>query len=417
MKASARLFIAVITAAAAMSAYGQAAALEAGNALRAPPSTPFPPRHACRTPLPTQREACDALRRIMNPDWSAPEDLILLPHRGYWGFGAVAFVPENSGQGLANVRSNRYAASEVDFMPSLDGLVLSHDYVLTRIADAPPDDRRLIYDTPTSELTRLHLRDRFGNVTEEEMATSRILFDAYALDEMPAVIFADIKQKEGPGQAFADNWVAALSRILETTPRTHLARLVVKTPYTPDYIRDTLSPAARPRMDEILWMPQVADDNYYKSVHPGVDGALVRSSADFVDVWRRTGLVAAFETNWKLRRDSRRSPFSRGGTDYANILDYIRRTTGLRGGVFAEEPVGPRGVVNRHAQWHVKDASADLRGDFFFEAVEPEWGGFMIVTTDRPDIWEEMRRKVWPTRESEPLAPGTAEDFWKESAR
>lgn len=382
------------------------AGAESPSSLKAPPNNPFPPRHFCSIPSESRKVACDALKHIMNPDWSAKQDLILLPHRGYWGFGDVAFVPENSLEGLLNVRRHGYAASEVDFMPTEDGLLLSHDYVLTRIAHVSPDDKRLVYDLPEATLVALAPLDRFGNIRYDSRLTDGLaVFRDPALQ--PPLIFADIKQKEGAGTVYVDNWVATLSRILETMPWTERYRLVVKTPYTPDFIRDHLSEHARLAMDEILWMPQVGSNSHYAQCTYGVDPA-VQNSADFVDVWYRTGQVAAFETNWKTGDDSRRAPFTRDGASYANILDYIRAKTGLRGGVFAEEPVGLRGVVNRHARWEVKDASIDHRGDFFFEAVEPKWGAFMVITTDRPDVWDAMRKSViWPDYASQgaPVAP------------
>lgn len=366
-------------------------------------SPPFPATHQCYWE--PDAPSCRTLTHLMRPDWTQAQDLIVLPHRGYWGFGDVATVPENSRQGYQNVSAKGYDYSEVDFMPSLDGVVMSHDYVLFRVTSAPPDDTRRIYDMATSAVTALEQRDRFGNVRAgEHVQTAEDTLQVFSAGGRegapPPLIFADIKQKpDGDPEQYARNWVNALSAILERTPESQLYQIVVKTPYSPRFIVSNLSPSVRGRFLQVMWMPQVASDGHYNpdAPPPGMAGEPVKNSADFVDLWAPVGAVAAFETNWKSPNDSRLQPFTRGDVTYKNILDYIKQTTGLRGGVFAEEPVGERGVVNRNGVWEVKNAADDMRGDFLFEAVVPVWGGFMVVTTDRPDVWQQVKARAWPT--------------------
>lgn len=362
-------------------------------------SNQFPVLHRCyREPT---APTCEALRVIKQPDWTRVEDLIVLPHRGYWGFGDVSDVPENSKPGYFRISANGYVSSEVDFMPSADGVVMSHDYVLPRLTEAPPTDRRRIYDMKTADLTRLRQRDRFGAIVPSHVlsgADTLLIFKAgdRKLDGVPPIIFVDIKQKpdQDPNR-YAKNWVDTLGVILASTPYEQLYQLVVKTPYTPRFIVTNLKPEVRDRFLEVLWMPQVASNSYYSGDPPGMGGDRVQDSADYVQVWRVGGAVLAYETNFKSPSDSRLQPFRRYDVSYANILDYIQHWTQLRGGVFAEEPVGQRGVVNRLAEWEYKDASQDMRGDFVFEAVAPKWGAFMVITTDRPDIWRTVKQNAW----------------------
>lgn len=382
----------------------------AGSALAAPPSAevdrrinPFPVTHRCnREPA---APACPVLRGIMLPDWTKPEDVVILPHRGYWGFGDVADVPENSATGYRGVVGHRYAMSEVDFMPSADGVVMSHDYVLTRLTQVPPLDPRLVFNLPSATLEALHLRDRFGVVRNDQFLTAqdtfRIFASTYAPGGQMPVIFADIKQKPVSGNPYqyAVNWVDTLSALLAATPPDQLYQLVIKTPYKPRFIIQHLKPEVRNLFLEVMWMPQVGEQAEMEQAALEMGEPMPEkypnSAITFIRVWDETTGVAAYETNYKGPDDNRLQPFAFGRRTYANILDYIQQNTGRRGGVFAEEPVGPRGVVNRMGVWAYKDAAEDMRGDFIFEAVAPKWGNFIVVTTDRPDVWEQVKHVAW----------------------
>lgn len=359
----------------------------------------FPLGHRCY--IDPKAPVCPLLQYIKEPDWSKAEDVIILPHRGYWGFGLVANVPENSLTAYLDVFQHDYNSSEADFMPTLDGngTVMSHDYVLTRLTQAPPLDTARIYDQTSTYMASLKLRNRFFAISDDHVVSGKQAIDflsaPHGKSKDPAIIFVDIKQKPDSDPAkFATNWVNTLQRILLTATADQLYGLVVKTPFSPSFILKNLSADARCRFTQVLWMPQVASDSYYQGTPPGVDPN-IKSSADFVDDWNRDELVLAYETNYKDPDDSRLKEFTRNGVGYANILDYIRKTTNHRGGVFAEEPVGERGVVNRQAVWAYKNAKEDMRGDFVFEAVESQWGNFIVVTTDRPDVWERVKKYAW----------------------
>lgn len=48
--------------------------------------------------------------------------------------------------------------------------------------------------------------------------------------------------------------------------------------------------------------------------------------------------------------------------------------------------MGPKGIVNRWADWMIKDLRVDWRGDYYFFMSIP-YGKIMVLTTDRPDMW------------------------------
>jgi hypothetical protein len=390
---SARFLAAVVGA---LIAANPATASDVKHAQQAVNPLDFPVGHRCY--LEPNAPACPLLAYVKNPDWTLSEDLVVLPHRGFWGFGDVATVPENSVTAFNNVATYRYSSSEADFMPTTDGLVMSHDYVLTRLTQVAPLCTDYYYNLSTSTATALTMRNRFFDVTSDNIVSGQKAIEVFS--QQPAIIYADIKQKPDLDHTtFAVNWVKTLERILKTANTDQLYEVVVKTPYSPAFILKNLDADARCRFMQVLWMPQVASNDYYNPANsagppPGVSSN-IKSSADFVDEWNHNGLVLAYETNYKAPDDSRLKPFARNGVQYANILDYIKQTTNHRGGVFAEEPVGERGVVNRNAVWSYKDAATDMRGDFVFEAVQPQWGNFIVVTTDRPDVWESVKESVW----------------------
>lgn len=79
----------------------------------------------------------------------------------------------------------------------------------------------------------------------------------------------------------------------------------------------------------------------------------------------------------------------RQGVEYENLLHYVYSRTGLRPGSYPEEPMGPKGIVNRWADWMIKDLTKDWRGDYYFFMGVP-YGKIMVLTTDRPDMWDKI---------------------------
>lgn len=345
----------------------------------------FPKQHYCTV---NQSAVCNTLLAIKNPDWTKSEDIIVLPHRGYWGLGDVVNLPENSLPSFQAVSDHGYSQTEADFTPSSrGGAAMSHDYVLTRTTNAPTT-ATFTYETPLETLQTYHLRDRFGNITSYGMQAGDSMVTVFLARQ--TVSFVDIKQKpdNDPNQ-YAINWVQAAGEILRQTKDTATRSvLVFKVPYTPDFIRQNLPADVIDRFYEVLWMPQVGSNSLYVDGNaPGV-GTAAHSSAEFVDVWgKEAASIEAFEVNPKDTDDSRLQPF---GT-FANLLDYIKQKLGYRGGVFSEEPIGRRGVPNRLAIWTIKNTTTDRRGDYLFEAVGQKWGNFIVVTTDRPDIWAQVK--------------------------
>lgn len=393
----------------------------------------FTPSHACaKTP---GTPDCRKLLHIKNPDWLAAQDLIILPHRGRWGLTADA-PPENSPAALKAALETDGMA-EIDYTPIDKGNpassaslpVNSHEYVIFRTTDAEGPDRKIILFNlkSTDALKKFYLRRRNGDVSGEQFSTLGDVREQYF---QKGLIFADLKQETDSDQAeFLENWTQLLLAMLVYSDTGDCrvtcqidGNLVVKTAFTPSYIRwmvEQVSPDIAAHLPPdwfkmVNWTPQVASDSEYRTrkaaYHdkgvptPGLfPQDWVESSADFVDAWlaERT-TITAFEVNYKRADDERRHGFDRGGRSYFNILDYIRQQAGYRGGVFAEEPVGPAGIVNRWATWSFKDTAGDLRGDPAYEALTLPYGQFIVVTTDRPDVWRQIADAYAPRPDAKP---------------
>lgn len=400
----------------------------------------FAAAHVCSYPNHLTSPECIQARAVKTPQWDQAEDIVILPHRGLWGFGDAIEVPENSPAAFNKLAANGYGMSEVDFTPTktphpnaagapiMNG-VTSHDYIMYRVTDQPINksitgSEPLFSDYTDNEVSQLRYRMRSGHVTDLAVASQVQSINTLVANRTLTV--ADIKPQAMPTQENGatklyptpDSWMNHLASVMyDFKNRNSLQQLSVKTTYTPDYIISKLPANLKADFSSILWMPQVVDDAGYAGGNAEGMGNTkwIRSSVDFIDVWQsHWSSILSFEANYKSPSDSRLHQVNIAGCtsswfelqihrvhtrrcDYDNILDYMKVATGYRGGVFAEEPNEPRGNVNRFGGWSIKNADNDQRGDPLVEAVRPKWGNFIVVTTDRPDVWKTVKCKIYGT--------------------
>jgi glycerophosphoryl diester phosphodiesterase len=373
----------------------------------------FPSAHYCATNI---HWICDNLKKLRKIQLgeNKKEDLVILPHRGLWGnpfMGTNSKVPENSLAAIEYIAMlAQYPWTELDFMPTaevtasdqLSGGVLSHDYVVHRLTNASGAQTSWRFpDKTKDDIQTLKLLNRDGSLSDQDVASVRKAL--VTANETGLTVFVDIKQRPTVNDpaSFAVNWVLMARRILHAAETIGgdklLAQLVFKTSFSPAFIKANLG-SYENSFRKVGWMPQVASNGYYNyestsSQYPTGMGTMnwIRSSLDYIAAWESEHeVIAAFETNYKDDGDSRRQVFD-WDYCYINILDYLHQTTGRRGGVFAEEPVGSRGIVNREAKWEMKNTSTDHRGDPLFESASLYLGNTIVVTTDRTDVWEQVR--------------------------
>ena len=122
----------------------------------------------------------------------------------------------------------------------------------------------------------------------------------------------------------------------------------------PHEYTDLLNYVSNDTLSQVLFMPVIQPTR--------------KDYLDFIDSWIANGgsRVLAYQTNFRIAGDKYLSAFTRNGVGYTNLLHYVYAKTGLRPGNYPEEPMGPKGIVNRWADWMIKDLRVDWRGDYYF---------------------------------------------------
>lgn len=355
-----------------------------GNAL-------FDPAHYCYNLKNAASFPTRAWMRMKQPRMDLNADFSIATHRGAWGDNLGAGLPENSIAAIAATK--KYTdILESDVMTTKDKrLVISHDYNLKRLSDYSGSDRDYLFDMNLSQIVNLHLRKKNMEVSEYKYLTFEDLVDA--LVKYQLVLTVDIKDvrarynKDGTcmdncdydtkthgdiaKKKIKDSFMEILRECIRIAMRKNaLEYLAFKVNYSYQEIREYISADT---LAKTLFMP---------IVHPTRTDYL-----EYIDAWITQGdkKVVAYQTNFRRTGDRYLSPFDRGGVRYQNLLHYVYAKTGLRPGIYPEEPAGPKGVANRFGEWLMKDAYADMRGDHYFLMSIP-YGKIMVLTTDRPDI-------------------------------
>lgn len=358
---------------------------DGGNAL-------FNPRHFCYDLKNAKSVATIAWSKMKQPDINKGSDLIIAAHRGVWGDQLGNGNPENSTAAIA--ATGKYTPIlESDIMITGDKeLVVIHDYNLHRLTDYSGSDRDYLFNMSWSQLSGLKLRKRNMTVSNYKLLRFGDLVDLLITNKL--VLTVDIKDirarydlagqcvdnceydpkthGEAASKKIKDSWMEILKKCIDVArSKNALQYIAFKVPHKYSDLKEYLSDDI---LSQVLFMPVV---------QPGRTDYL-----DFADSWISEGgkRVVAYETNFKKNNDVYLQSFTRGGQRYQNFLHYIYARTGLRPGCYPEEPMGPKGIVNRWADWLIKDLRKDVRGDHYF-LMEIPYGKIMVLTTDRPDLW------------------------------
>ncbi|MGY0406978.1 MAG: hypothetical protein ACWIPJ_01270 [Polaribacter sp.] len=192
----------------------------------------------------------------------------------------------------------------------------------------------------------------------------------------------DPRQNPNALQLQKDDFMLILRKCIQVAKAKNALQYVAfKTTYTYNDILESM-----PESFDKTLLTKVL---YFPIIQPGGD---VQSKAQFVDDWYNQAgeRIMAYETNFKNNNESSLKPFSRHGQQFQNLFHYVYEQTKLRPGIYAEEAMGPKGIVDRWAQWMIKDASTDIRGDHYYLMSIPYFR-ISVLTTDRPDIWSQIQ--------------------------
>lgn len=355
-----------------------------GNAL-------FHPNHYCYDLMHANEFVTKAWTKVKQPRMDCGADFIIATHRGVWGDNLGAGNPENS---IAAIRDTKLYTDvlESDVMNTKDGeLIISHDYNLKRLSDYSGSDEDYLYDMNASQIRNLHLRKRNMDVSEYKYLTFSDMIDA--LKEYELVLTVDIKEirsrydKNGNCIAACDydpkqhgeaakrlmtkSFMNILKKCVEIAEEKEaLQYLAFKVNYSYEELSQYLT---EEQMSKTLFMPVI---------HPDRANYL-----EFIDAWisRAKKELVAWQTNFRKAGDRYLTQFVKDGVTYENLLHYVYRNSGLRPGIYPEEPAGPRGVAGRYGEFRMKDSREDMRGDHYFLMSIP-YGKIMVLTTDRPDV-------------------------------
>lgn len=355
----------------------------------------FHPNHFCHDLMNTSSFVTKVWTKIKTPDINKGSDLIIAAHRGVWGDKLGAGAPENS---IAAIKRTKDFTDilESDIMITKDKqLIVSHDYCLMRLTDYSGSPRDYLFNMNQSQLVDLHLRRRNMSVSDFKLLTFGDLVDA--LIENQLVLTIDIKEiiarrkngvcidncdydpathGEEAKKKVKDSWMEIMKKCIEiAVSKNALQYIAFKVPH--EYT-ELLNYESDDTLSKVLFMPVIQPQR--------------KDFLNFVDSWIAHGgtRVLAYETNFRTTKDKSLSPFIRQGVEYKNLLHYVYSKTGLRPGSYPEEPMGPKGIVNRWADWMIKDLTKDWRGDYYFFMGVP-YGKIMVLTTDRPDMWSKIQ--------------------------
>lgn len=316
-------------------------------------------------------------------------------HRGVWGSDLGSAAPENS-RGAIDAAKGVTPVIEFDVTIMKDDVLIgSHDYNLKRLSDFTGSDEIYLFDINYPQIKDLKLRRLNETVSEYHYIRFEDVVDLLIKNDL--VIFMDIKDlrahmKGGVCIANCDydpntnpdarklireSWLKIFRLSYNIAKQKNaLGYIAYKVSMDYDYLKTVLT---EEELSKVLFMPMV---------HSPLDKAL-----KFVNDWNNKAgkQIVAFETNFKTMNqdDPFLVTFSKDGRSYENILHYIYTETGLRSGVFSEEPCGPRGVVNRWADWKIKNMDTDKRGNQL-DLVNVPYGKIMLITSDRADVWNQI---------------------------
>jgi hypothetical protein len=355
---------------------------------------------------------CNIWAKMKSPDMTKNADLIVAAHRGVWGGYLGRGAAENSKSAI-NATSARTNVIEVDVMKTADNeLILSHDYTLRRLSEysGPANTYWFNFNyaeyitdyeggLPQAKKTHLYkLRKRNGEVnnTKDFYLLFEEMLNLLKKDNLVALI--DIKElmktnigntcvncaydpnTETGREKIKESWVDIFKRCYEVAKRKGLLDYIAfKISYTYDELFQTSHLSAK-ELSKVRFVPMI---------QPVSSQWNLTRALNLVDAWvMYPENVVAIETNFKLLNDEYLQSFNHSGGTFTNILHYVN-AKGFRPGIFSEEPVGPKGVVNRWATWSMKDVSKDIRGDHFGLMNVPYFKT-AVITTDRPDVWNQV---------------------------
>jgi hypothetical protein len=361
----------------------------------------FDPENPCKQGI---KSFSEEWYEMKNPLMKGDQvDLKLAAHRGFWGYDLGRGPAENTEPSIeAAAQYTKIIESDV-VMTADSVIVVSHDYNLQRLTDYDFDrtrndfDNKFIYNLPYDSIKDLHLRKRNFDVTEFKVITLDTLLSY--MKKYNTVLTIDVKDKaprinpnvsnervctatcDDVGETAQRNFVDMLSKIMDVIRKNDAWEYTaVKTALSISQIKKLLPIEQHGDLRKMLFFPLIQPSKTSKY------------AVSFINDWYNNAAnsLVSIETNFKSPDSELLKPVQiQGERTFQNMLEYVIYKTDLRPGIYSEEPGGPKGVVDRYAQWKFKDTYDDYRGDPIWLMSIPSFNK-TVITADRPDIWKQI---------------------------
>lgn len=341
---------------------------------------------------------CSTWEKVKSPNLSKSIDVIVAGHRGVWGSDLGEAAPENS-EGAINGARGVTPVVELDVTIMHDDvLVSSHDYNLKRLSDFTGPDTDYLFNMNYSSIAGLNLRRRNETVSNEKYLRFQDVVDLLVRNDL--VVLMDIKdirayRKGGvcvanceydphtnpnAEQLIKESWLKIFKESYNIAKQKNaLPYIAYKVSMEYDELKTVFT---EDELSKVLFIPLIQPSNSSDAL----DKALA-----FIDRWTQKAgkQIVSVETNFTTLEAPILQSFRHNGKSYENIMHYVYDQLGLRGGLFSEEPCGPRGVVNRWADWSIKNVNSDIRGNQL-DLINVPYGKIMMITSDRTDVWKQI---------------------------
>jgi glycerophosphoryl diester phosphodiesterase len=392
--------------------------------------TEYPEGHACsktnraRSGKKTLCSNLDAIRYIPDPN---KKDFIIQAHRGIWGKSGG--IQENTKEAMDQAIDFGIKLLESDIMPigvsNIDypyepefaepsNLACFHDFVLERLTD---QSSGFIYDLDVDGVKQINLK----KPRSEKVGTQKVLLFTELVDiavNKDVIVCVDMKNLEPKGKGLNCEYLCDFQKlerkkkslyanlkwaINNIRSSSDLAHLAIKTYAGYEELKENLTTGSNAISDEqfnqVLWAPMIAPNNQWEIEQDGNTIYDPNKITEFIDGWiQHNESVLYYEINFFNTTDSKSAVFlqdsysfinSQGDQQKGNLVQYITNYTGRRPGIFSEEPVGGKGTVNRWGKWKIKNTEGDRRGDHLWLLNQKGFNN-AVITTDRPDIWQQL---------------------------
>jgi len=382
---------------------------------------------------------CQRATKIRTVDLSKEEDIQIAAHRGVWG----EYDNENTisafiaAKNFAVTSTENIFLLESDLVPygpvSLDstnsnflkpeGLICSHDFPLDRFADYAPET--YVYNLSRNQIAGKRVRKpRSSELSQDNIMFFDELLEFVKQNDM--MVCADVRELyprrplSSTGEALSqvceipalcvldkgNNKQKSLAfnvkNAIETARSSGaLKNLIIKTYYSYTEVRRQLVDVAgmdQSYFNKILWIPMLSPNNSFLRAGSTTDYD-PRKFQLWLDGWfAHNDAVLYYETNFRTDTGNQTGllcqdvfPFFEGTTQkWGSAMEYIVKVAGRRPGIFGEEPIGSKGVVDRWGRWILKYPADDRRTDHIWLFTKP-FMKYAVYTTDRPDIWKQFK--------------------------